>query len=55
MDHPKAAKLKEEGNKLFIEKHYVRAAKKYGEAILEDDKSAVLYANRAACHLALHR
>jgi hypothetical protein len=53
--NPKAAKLKEEGNKLFVEKDFARAAAKYAEAIAEDGTNAVLYANRAACHLALRR
>jgi hypothetical protein len=47
-----ATRLKEEGNALFTQKDYALASVKYTEAIMVDDKNAVLYANRAACRLA---
>jgi stress-induced-phosphoprotein 1 len=50
-----AAKLKEEGNALFVKKEYGLAIAKYSEAIAADGDNAVLYANRAACQLALHQ
>jgi hypothetical protein len=54
MDNPsKAAQLKEAGNKLFLQQDYARAAVQYSEAITLDPRNAILYANRAACHLAL--
>lgn len=43
--------LKAEGNKLFGAKKFSEAAIKYSEAIDIDGQNAVLYANRAACHL----
>ncbi|KAG7090404.1 hypothetical protein E1B28_009524 [Marasmius oreades] len=48
--------LKEEGNKLFLEKKYTEAITKYTKAISLDGADvvlAVLYANRAACRLSL--
>ncbi|KAK0469498.1 uncharacterized protein EV420DRAFT_1757239 [Desarmillaria tabescens] len=50
-----AAKLKEEGNALFVKKNYASAIVKYTKAIALDDKNAVLYANRSACHHSLKR
>ncbi|TCD68815.1 hypothetical protein EIP91_009682 [Steccherinum ochraceum] len=44
-----AVKLKNEGNALFAKKDYQAAHHKYSLAIKEDEKNAVLYANRAAC------
>ena len=46
-----AAELKDEGNKLYAQKNYPEAYKKYTSAIAEDPNNAVLYANRAACSL----
>ncbi|KAI0316405.1 hypothetical protein OF83DRAFT_1195236 [Amylostereum chailletii] len=48
-----AAKLKEEGNAFFVKKDYSIAMRKYTQAIELDKRNAVLYSNRAACHLAL--
>jgi tetratricopeptide (TPR) repeat protein len=48
-----AATLKEEGNALFVAKKYKAALAKYTAALDLDHRNAVLYANRAACHLAL--
>ncbi|KAJ7588129.1 hypothetical protein C8J56DRAFT_860833 [Mycena floridula] len=45
-----AARLKDEGNALFVNKDFVEANKKYSEAI-DLQPSAVLYSNRAACRL----
>ncbi len=50
-----AAKLKEEGNELYVKKNFVSAIAKYTKAIALDDKNAVLYANRSACHQSLKR
>ena len=50
-----AARLKEEGNTLFAQKDYVMASVKYTEAIAADGTNAVLYANRAACRLAMRQ
>ncbi|TFK52145.1 hypothetical protein OE88DRAFT_1657225 [Heliocybe sulcata] len=53
--------LKDEGNSLFARGNYQAALEKYTEAINattgndEEDKVAVLYANRAACRLNLKR
>ena len=46
-----AARLKEDT--LFAQKDYVMASVKYTEAIAADGTNAVLYANRAACRLAM--
>jgi hypothetical protein len=51
----KAAQLKEEGNKFYAQQDYEQAYAKYTEAITEDTTNAVLYANRAACSLAMKR
>jgi hypothetical protein len=50
-----AALLKEQGNVLFAERKHDEAATKYTEAIALDGMNAVLFANRAACWLALQR
>lgn len=50
-----AVELKAEGNKLFGQKKYIEAAVKFTKAIQLDRGNAVLYSNRAACHLALKR
>jgi Flp pilus assembly protein TadD len=50
-----AVELKAEGNKLFGQKKYDQAAIKFTKAIELDRSNAVLYSNRAACHLALKR
>ncbi|KAH9945609.1 hypothetical protein B0H21DRAFT_694091 [Amylocystis lapponica] len=48
-----AAQLKAEGNALFAKHDYPAAIDKYSKAIDVDSDNAVLYANRAACHLGL--
>ncbi|TFY83617.1 hypothetical protein EWM64_g403 [Hericium alpestre] len=53
MSSNKAAGLKAEGNAFYTKKEYQPAIGKYTEAIAVDGKNAVLYCNRAACHLAL--
>ncbi len=50
-----AAKLKDEGNAFFKKKEYQQAYLKYTDAIENDERNAVLYANRAACSLSLRR
>ena len=50
-----AVELKAEGNELFRQKKYDQAAIKFTKAIELDGSNSVLYANRAACHLALKR
>lgn len=50
-----AVELKAEGNKLFGRKKYDQASIKFTKAIELDRGNAVLYANRAACYLALKR
>ena len=50
-----AVELKAKGNELFGQRKYDQAAKKFTKAIELDSSNAVLYANRAACHLALKR
>ena len=54
-DNSKAALLKDEGNKFFSQKDYVQAFIKYSDAIAEDSTNAVLFANRAACWLAMKK
>ena len=49
----KAAQLKAEGNALYVAKDFALATVKYTEAIALDGKNAILFANRAACRLAL--
>ncbi|KAJ7649894.1 hypothetical protein FB45DRAFT_731788 [Roridomyces roridus] len=54
-----SSQLKAEGNTLYVAKKFKEASKKYTEAIQASDEAvdpkglAVLYANRAACSLAL--
>ncbi|KAK7694234.1 hypothetical protein QCA50_001414 [Cerrena zonata] len=50
-----AAKLKDEGNALFVKKKYREAHVKYSAAIAKDDQNAVYFANRAACSLNLNK
>ncbi|KAI0374550.1 hypothetical protein BV20DRAFT_977181 [Pilatotrama ljubarskyi] len=50
-----AARLKAEGNDLFVKKDFTAAYKKYTQAIKHDEQNAVLYCNRAACSLGLNR
>ena len=50
-----AAELKEEGNKLFIAQDHAAAYHKYSEAIDVDESNAILYANRAACLMSMHK
>jgi Flp pilus assembly protein TadD len=50
-----AVELKAEGNELFRQKKYIQAAINFTKAIQLDRSNAVLYSNRAACHLALKR
>ena len=47
--------LKAEGNALFVKGDLEAAFAKYTEALGYDDRSAVLYSNRAACCLGLDR
>ena len=54
-DPKRAAQLKEAGNKLFVAKDYAAAYCKYSEAIEQDDKNAILYANRGACSFAMNK
>ena len=49
----KAETLREEGNALHRVRKYREAYAKYTEAIDLDKQNAVLYANRAACSVAL--
>ncbi|KAK0183549.1 hypothetical protein F5146DRAFT_945288, partial [Armillaria mellea] len=49
-----AAKLKE-GNALYVKKNFTSAIAKHIKPIALDDKNAVLYANRSACHQPLKR
>jgi hypothetical protein len=53
--NPTVAQLKEQGNALYIKKNYTLAIAKYTKAIALDGNNAVLYANRAACQLALQQ
>lgn len=48
-----AERLKSEGNAFHVKGQYRAAYKKYTEAIKEDPKNAVYYANRAASSLAV--
>ncbi|OBZ79655.1 Small glutamine-rich tetratricopeptide repeat-containing protein beta [Grifola frondosa] len=56
-DNPKdkAAQLKAEGNALFVQREYALAYHKYGDTIECDGENAILYANRAACSLAMRK
>jgi Flp pilus assembly protein TadD len=47
----RAALLKSDGNALFVAKKFLEAEAKYTEAIELDPDNAILYGNRAACHL----
>ncbi|KAG6820655.1 hypothetical protein H0H93_013506 [Arthromyces matolae] len=47
--------LKDEGNAFFKNKQYPDAYTKYSEAIKQDPKNAVLWANRAACSLSMKK
>ncbi|KAJ8481974.1 hypothetical protein ONZ45_g15127 [Pleurotus djamor] len=47
--------LKVEGNTLFGRKNYQAAIEKFTAGLKLDDKHAILYCNRAACHLALSK
>ncbi|KAF9068934.1 hypothetical protein BDP27DRAFT_1447972 [Rhodocollybia butyracea] len=46
-------RLKDKGNAFFVKKDYIKTASLYSDAILLDENNAILYANRAACRLAL--
>ncbi|KIK55176.1 hypothetical protein GYMLUDRAFT_142040, partial [Collybiopsis luxurians FD-317 M1] len=48
-------RLKDEGNAFFAKKQYFRASELYSKAILLDDHNTVLYANRAACRIAMNQ
>ncbi|KIK55174.1 hypothetical protein GYMLUDRAFT_176110 [Collybiopsis luxurians FD-317 M1] len=50
-----ARRLKDEGNTFFQERQYLKAYYSYSDAILLDNNNAVLYANRAACRLAMNQ
>ncbi|KAA1479181.1 hypothetical protein DENSPDRAFT_846114 [Dentipellis sp. KUC8613] len=50
-----AARLKAEGNALYVSKQYEEAIAKYTQAIEQDHSNAVLFSNRAACYQALKR
>jgi hypothetical protein len=50
-----ALELKAEGNALFVKGDWVGAHGRYTLAIAQNEKSAVLYANRAQCSLNLKR
>ena len=50
-DQVRAAKLKDEGNSLFTNKHYSEAFSKYSEALDKGGPNPIIYANRAACRL----
>ena len=50
---PEAEKLKEEGNKLFAEKHFAKATDCYSKAIEVDPSNPIYYSNRAFCHIRL--
>jgi Tfp pilus assembly protein PilF len=54
-DNSKAAQLKDEGNNFFAQQDYVQAFTKYSDAITEDATNAILFANRAACSLAMNK
>ncbi|KAJ4477334.1 hypothetical protein J3R30DRAFT_3703667 [Lentinula aciculospora] len=50
-----AKKLKDEGNAFFAKKQYLEAYARYSEGILLDANNAILYANRAACRIAMNQ
>ena len=47
--------LKAEGNTLYCERNFRGAYEKYTQALLHEDKNAILYSNRAACSLGLSK
>ena len=51
----KAIKFKEEGNKYFKEKNYVKAIEQYSLAINNNAKDASYFGNRAVCYLNLKK
>lgn len=55
MSQNAADRLKAEGNALFAKKKFKEAYTKYTEALKHDDKNPILYSNRSACSLGLHR
>jgi stress-induced-phosphoprotein 1 len=55
VEQSKAVQLKDEGNIFYTQQDYVQAYTKYTEAIAKDQSNAVLYANRAACCLAMKK
>ncbi|PVH18929.1 hypothetical protein CXQ85_001221 [Candidozyma haemuli] len=50
---PTSDDFKAQGNKAFVEKRYQEAIDLYSKAIALDKENAVLYSNRAQCHLNL--
>lgn len=48
-----AARLKDEGNKLFKEEKYAESREKYTEALKHDPSNAVIYSNRSLANLKL--
>ncbi|KAF5837562.1 hypothetical protein DUNSADRAFT_4198 [Dunaliella salina] len=53
MSSEEVDKLKDEGNKLFAAKEWLKSASKYTQAIKADPNNAVLYSNRSAALLKL--
>lgn len=51
-DPVEAERLKAIGNELYQRGEYEEAYRKYTQAIEKDPTNAILYANRAAVHLA---
>ena len=49
----RAENLKNEGNSLFQKGQFKAAYRKYTDAIKEDGKNAIYFANRAACSLSM--
>uniref|UniRef100_A0A8C4XAP3 E3 ubiquitin-protein ligase CHIP n=2 Tax=Erpetoichthys calabaricus TaxID=27687 RepID=A0A8C4XAP3_ERPCA len=50
-----AQELKEQGNRLFLNRKYQEAAACYGKAINRNPSVAVYYTNRALCHVKLQQ